>query len=224
MTPHPSVSIIVPVWNEAAHLPICLSSIGAYGPQVQVIVVDAESNDGSPMIAQAAGAMVLSSPVRQRAAQVNTGAGRADGDVLLFLHADTQLPTDWLPALRNTLASRTDVLGGAYRRRFDRDSIVLRITCQLADWRGRLCGIFLGDQAMFVRRDAFIALGGFKPFSPCEDLDFSIRLSRLGRCCLLPATVHTSARRFEARGPVRQTIRDFITASRFILSGFRTRR
>jgi len=224
MTLKPSISIIVPVWNEAANLLSCLSSIGEHDPQVQVIVVDAESTDGSSMIAQAAGATVLSSPVRQRAAQLNAGAARAAGEVLLFLHADTQLPKDWLSTLRNTLASRTDILGGGYRRRFCADSIVLRITCRLADWRGRLFGVFLGDQAMFVRRDPFVALGGFKPFSRCEDLDFSIRLSRLGRCCLLAATVHTSARRFESRGPVRQTIRDFITASRFLVRDFGMRR
>src|SRR6187401_2244108 len=99
MTTNPSISIIVPVWNEAANLPNCLSSIGEHGPKVQVIVVDAESTDGSPTIAQAAGATVLSSPVRQRAAQLNAGAARAVGDVLLFLHADTELPKDWFLTL-----------------------------------------------------------------------------------------------------------------------------
>ena len=218
MTAVPSITVIVPVWNEADNLPACLASIGTLGVEVEVIVVDAGSSDGSAAIARAAGATVLNSGVRQRAAQLNAGATHAKGAVLLFLHADTCLPSEWRPALRNALEGNTDILGGGFRRRFEGGSSVLRITCELAAWRGKLCGWFLGDQAMFVRREAFDALGGFKPFQRCEDLDFSIRLSRRGRTCVLSATVQTSSRRFQAYGPVRQTIRDFLTATRFIFA------
>lgn len=221
MTAVPSISVIVPVWNEADNLPACLATIGPPGPEVEVIVVDAGSRDGSAAIAHAAGATVLNSGFRQRAAQMNAGAAHATGEFLLFLHADTCLPPEWRATLRRALEGNADVLGGGFRRRFEGGSFVLRITCRLAAWRGTLCGWFLGDQAMFVRREAFDALGGFKPFQRCEDLDFSIRLSRRGRTCVLPATVQTSSRRFQAYGPVRQTIRDLITATRFIWAEWR---
>src|SRR6187401_1361958 len=111
MTAAPLISVILPVWNEADNLPACLASIGTPGLDVQVIVVDARSSDGSATIAHAAGATVLNSGVRQRAAQMNAGAAQATGELLLFLHADTRLPPEWRPTLRNALERNTDVLG-----------------------------------------------------------------------------------------------------------------
>jgi len=212
-----SISIIVPVWNEAAQLPASLGSVGALDESVQLIVVDGGSTDDSLAVARHRGAETLVSPVRQRAAQMNLGAGSANGDVLLFLHADTRLPANWRNVLASEIQRDAACVGGAFRRRFDSASLVLRITCRLAAWRGSLFGWFLGDQAMFVRRDIFRALGGFAPLQKCEDLDFSIRLKRAGPCRLLPATVISSGRRFEERGPLRQTLRDFVVASRFVV-------
>ena len=206
----------MPVLNEAPHLAASIASIGSLEDHLQLIVVDGGSTDASPEIARRAGAVVILSPVQQRAAQMNLGAAHAKADVLLFLHADTRLPRGWRETLRNELTHHDRPVGGAFRRRFDCPSLVLRFTCTLADWRGVWFSIFLGDQAMFVRRDVFQRLGGFGPLPRCEDLDLSLRLARKGRCRLLPATVITSARRFQPRGAIRQTLRDFITASRFI--------
>jgi rSAM/selenodomain-associated transferase 2 len=208
-----SISIIVPVLNEAEHLAATLASIGS---PVQLIVVDGGSSDDSAGIARCAGAEVIASTVQQRAAQLNFGAERATGDVLLFLHADTRLPQDWSVFLRNALARDPHCVGGAFRRRFDFGSRFLAVTCALADWRGAIFNVFLGDQAMFVRREVFRTLGGFAPLQRCEDLDLSMRLARTGRCRLLPATVITSGRRFQLRGVVRQTLHDFVVAGRFV--------
>lgn len=213
MSGEASISIIMPVLNEAEHLPAAFASIGS---PVQLIVVDGGSGDDSPAIARRTGAEVIASPVQQRAAQMNLGAERATGDVLLFLHADTRLPQDWSAVLRNALARDPRYVGGAFRRRSDCGSRVLAVTCALADWRGAMFNLFLGDQAMFARREVFRALGGFAPLQRCEDLDLSMRLARTGRCRLLPATVITSGRRFQRRGAVRQTLHDFVVASRFV--------
>jgi GT2 family glycosyltransferase len=168
-------------------------------------------------VARRCGAETLVSPIRQRAAQMNLGAGTARGDVLLFLHADTRLPENWRTVLASGMQRDALCVGGAFRRRFDSPSLFLRATSRLADWRSSQFGWFLGDQAMFVRRDIFRTLDGFAPLQKCEDLDFSIRLKRAGRCRLLPATVISSSRRFEQHGPFRQTLRDFATAIRFVM-------
>jgi rSAM/selenodomain-associated transferase 2 len=212
-----SISVIVPVLNEAAQLPASLASVGSLAGSLQLIVVDGGSTDDSLAVARRCGAETLISPIRQRAAQMNLGAYSAKGDLLLFLHADTRLPENWRNVLVAEMQRNVPCVGGAFRRRFDSPSFFLRATCRLSDWRGSLLNWFLGDQAIFVRRDVFRTLGGFARLEKCEDLDFSIRLARVGKSRLLPTTVLSSARRFEKRGPVRQTLRDFATAITFLI-------
>ncbi len=209
-------SVVIPVVDEAALLARTLASIGADTKDVDVIVVDGGSEDESRAVASRYGAFVLPSPVRQRAAQMNLGAQHAQGSVLVFLHADTILPPSWLETVRRTLAARPACVGGAFRRRFDLPSAVLRATCRLADWRGRRFGLFLGDQAMFVRREVFVELGGFRLLRQFEDLEFSRRLMQRGATVLLEPVVLSSGRRFVRRGPVRQTLADLVLTWHFL--------
>lgn len=210
------VTVIVPAWNEEDRLPACLHSIGAQRPGVEIILVDGGSTDRTVEIAREFGARIVLSPVRQRATQLNLAAQQAGGEVMLFLHADTLLPDGWLEHVRATLDTNSEIQGGAFRRRFDHPSRWLAWTSALADWRGRIWGCFLGDQAMFIRSAAFWSLGGFRPMERCEDLDLSLRLARAGRTRLIRRQVLSSGRRFLARGPFRQTWADFATAWRFI--------
>lgn len=206
----------MPVINEATNLPSCLAPVLTSSREIEVIVVDGGSQDGSADIARALGATVLISPVSQRAAQMNLGARCATGDVLVFLHADTILPPDWLASLRGELRSHPEALGGVFRRRFVRRSMFLRFTCWLADWRARWFGWFLGDQTIFVRRGAFDAAGGYRAMRAFEDLDFSLRLKKLGPGLVLPITAFSSGRRFAAKGPFSQTLADFLQTLRFL--------
>lgn len=210
------VSVIVPAWNEETGLAACLRSIGTDQRGIEVIVSDGGSTDQTREIAAKHGARVIVSPIRQRAAQLDLAVQEARGDVLLFLHADTRLPDGWLAELRAVLDTDPGVVGGAFCRRFDHPSLWLRWTCALADWRGRIWGCFLGDQAMFIRSSAFWSLGGFRPLDRCEDLDLSLRMSRIGHTCMIGRPVLSSGRRFLPRGPFRQTWADFATAWRFI--------
>ena len=138
------VSVIVPAWNEEAHLPACLRSVGVQRPGVDLMLADGGSTDRTVEIARDFGAGVVVSPVRQRAAQLNLAVQQARGEALLFLHADTTLPAGWWKNLKTALDADPMIAGGAFRRRFNHPSPWLRITCALADWRGRGGGIFLG--------------------------------------------------------------------------------
>lgn len=211
-----TVSIVVPILNDGAHLPSCLGPVFAADRNIEVIVIDGGSRDGSVDIARALGVTVLVSPVAQRAVQMNLGAQAADGDVLVFLHSDTVLPADWLATLREKLQDRPAIVGGVFRRRFRGDSSFLRLTCWLADWRARLFGWFLGDQTIFVRQAAFTAAGGYRSMNAFEDLEFSMRLKRMGRTIVLPGIAFSSGRRFAARGPARQTMADLRLTWRFL--------
>ena len=171
------ISVVIPTLNEAAFLPATLQALQANAAPHEVVVVDAGSADATREIATLAGVSVLVSTHGQRASQMNLGARHSRGEVLLFLHADTRLRPDSLVAVERAL-TRSGVVGGAFARRFDLPSRMVRWSCALADWRGRLTGWFFGDQAIFVRREAFAALSGFREWDVFEDVDFARRLRR----------------------------------------------
>ena len=200
-------SIIIPACNEAAHLPATLASVRTQTEPCEVIVIDAQSTDETRAIAEHAGARVIASARRQRAAQMNAGARATRGAFLLFLHADTQLAPGALTKMVRAFRDPA-TLGGGFARRYDAPSAVLRLTCALAEVRTRCCGWFLGDQAMFARRSAFEELGGFRAWDIFEDLDFSRRLARAGRVVTLRPPVISAGRRFAKRGAVRTTWND----------------
>ncbi len=209
----PEISIIIPAANEAAALPLCFSWIG--GVPNEIIVVDAESEDATARVAQRFGCELLTFPQRHRARQMNLGAAQARGRILLFLHADTLLPPGALAKIIDAI-DRRGAAGGAFTRRYRSRSLLLALTCRLADWRNRLFGWHLGDQAIFVRRDIFREMGGFRDIPIFEDLDFSRRLRAHGKTISLTPPVLSSARRFAAKGPLRTTLDDLALTGRYL--------
>ena len=212
------ISIVIPAFNEAGQLPATFASLRAQAEPHEVIVSDAQSTDGTGEVARECGARVIVSPRRQRAAQMNAGARAARGACLLFLHADTRLPPAALAKIAGALRDSA-TLGGGFARRYDVPSRLLRLTCALAEVRTRCLGWFLGDQAMFVRRAAFEALGGFRECDIFEDLDFSRRLARAGRVVTLRPPVISAGRRFNTRGALRTTWSDLCLTARHVTDG-----
>ncbi len=210
------ISVIIPTLDEERELPATFAALRGQAAH-EVIVADANSSDATARLALEAGAKVLASPRRQRAAQMNLGAAAARGDTLLFLHADTRLAPGALRAVELALRASA-VVGGGFARRYASPSLFLRATCALAEARTRLCGWFLGDQAIFVRRGVFTALGGFAEWDIFEDLDFSRRLARSGRVVTLRPPVVSAARRFTA-GAARTTWRDLALTARYLAAG-----
>jgi rSAM/selenodomain-associated transferase 2 len=198
-----SVSIVIPTLNEEALVQGQVRRCLLLNPRPEVIVADGESSDGTLSIAREAGAYALACARRGRALQMNAGAAAASGDTLLFLHADLLLPQTAYSAMLEALRDPR-VTGGAFRRRFDSPSLLLRLGCRLADLRGTALGIFLGDQAQFVRKEVFQRLGGFPAILLFEDLAFSSILSRHGGTCLVREKVIASSRRFHREGNLRR--------------------
>lgn len=136
---------------------------------------------------------------------MNAGATVATGEVLLFLHADVRLPPRGLQAVRSAMARR-DRVGGSFRIRFDSPRPLLGAVAFASNLRSELTRVPAGDRAIFVRADAFRALGGYRPWALMEDLDLSRRLLGVGPTVRLRARVTASARRFERRGPLRTVL------------------
>ena len=167
----------------------------------EVVVTDGGSRDATREVAAGLGATVVSGPPG-RGPQLNRGAAAATGAaVLLFLHADTELPPEAPAAVRAAVAAGYD--GGAFLVRFTADSPIYRLGSAVVNARTRLLRAALGDQALFATSAAFARLGGYRDWPILEDLDFARRLNRDGRMAVLPHHVTTSARRFERRGPLR---------------------
>jgi rSAM/selenodomain-associated transferase 2 len=192
-------SIIVPMLNEAPGLPGLLVRLAELERQgCDVLIVDGDSDDGSVEQAERAGFRVLASP-RGRARQMNLGAAQATGDVLLFLHADTLLPEGAITTLRQTM-QKTAAVWGRFDVLIDGAHPMLRVIATLMNLRSRWTGIATGDQAIFVIRKAFDAVGGYPDQPLMEDIELSRSLRALARPACISTPVLTSGRRWESRG------------------------
>ena len=195
------LSIIMPVLNEAAEIEAALQALAPYRARgVEIIVADGGSSDGTAALARPLADRVIAAP-RGRSLQMNAGAAIAQGDVLLFLHADSRLPEDADRLVLDGLA-RSGRSWGRFDVRFD-DGGLLRIVSAMMNLRSRLTGIATGDQAMFMTGAAFERAGGFPPIALMEDVALSARLKRASKPLALHVRVTTSARRWQVQGTLR---------------------
>ncbi|HSW53415.1 MAG TPA: TIGR04283 family arsenosugar biosynthesis glycosyltransferase [Sulfuricaulis sp.] len=208
-----TVAVILPVLNEAQQLEPALSDLTVNRQFDEIIVVDGGSTDAGVEIVckyMTGGAPdrhttpVLIQSARGRALQMHAGAQAAEADVLLFLHADCELPPGAADDVRDAIEAGR--LWGRFDARLSGGHFLLRVIERLMNWRSRLTGIATGDQAMFVRRDVYRLLGGFAPLPLMEDVEFSARLKGLGRPACLPGPVVASSRRWEKHGIVRTVL------------------
>jgi len=194
------ISIVIPVLDEAAGIGATLATLQAYrAGGAEVIVVDGGSRDATRALAAPLADRVVDAP-RGRASQMNAGAAASRGDVLVFLHADTVLPPDALAMVERALDEhhawgRFDVTipGGA----------LLAIVAATMNARSRFTGVATGDQAIFVRRQAFERAGRFPPIPLMEDVALSKALRTISRPACLHECVVTSGRRWQEHGTLR---------------------
>src|SRR5215468_6895485 len=196
----------MPVLDEARRIRERLTELRALPGVDEIVVVDGASSDGTADAARSVAGVRVLEAQRGRGSQMNAGARAAGGDVLLFLHADASLPRDAAAWVERTLAE-PGVVAGAFRvrTRADGGHNWLGPLLRLADLRSRTTRLPYGDQAVFVRREAFHRVGGFPVQPLMEDVELARRLRCLGRIRIVPAEVQVSGRRFLAQ-PVRAVL------------------
>ena len=197
------ISVIIPALNEALHIKRTLEAAQRGKPH-EMIVVDAGSVDGTREIAKDGGAIVLQSSAG-RSRQMNEGAARASGATLLFLHADTVLPDDYVDVAANALAV-PGVNAGAFQFRVDGNLRGKSLVEWGANLRSRWLQMPYGDQGLFLRRSLFEQLGGFADLPVMEDYEFVRRLRRGGRVLTVSLAAVTSGRRWLRFGILRTTL------------------
>ena len=199
------ISVVIPTLNEAATLADAIRSAIAAGAG-EVIVVDGGSEDETTRIAMECRATKIVRSIPGRGIQLNAGALMAEGQMLLFLHADNRLDEE---ALRQ-ICSLEEPVWGAFRQRIDSDRTIFRIIEWGNAMRVKWWRTPFGDQAIFVRRDVFTDQGAFAEIVLMEDVEFSKRMRKIARPLLLDGPVTVSARRWETYGPIRQTLRNWL--------------
>jgi rSAM/selenodomain-associated transferase 2 len=200
-----TLSVIIPTLDEEQVLGQTLANLPS-SLLLEIVLVDGGSTDRTLAVANAFCTKVPNAHIVRastgRARQMNEGAKASRGEILFFLHADTQVPND-TPRIIESALTDPAVVGGRFDVRFDTASGWGRIISAFMNWRSRTSGIATGDQAIFVRRHIFEQLGGFTDIPLMEDIDFSRRLKRAGSTVALRQTVTTSFRRWEQQGPLR---------------------
>ena len=205
--PRAEISVIIPTRNEEQALPGTFHNLLGQEGNFEVILVDGGSSDGTYEIAErwrevfrgSGRRLVVRVSEPGRAVQMNLGAEEAEGDVFLFLHADTQLPSSAQKNIRSALEEPRCV-GGRFDISLDGEEWIYRLIGKLISLRSRMTRVATGDQAIFVRRKIFEDIGGFPDIPLMEDIAFSRVLKSKGSVACLKNKVVTSARRWKNEG------------------------
>lgn len=213
LNPQPQkISIIIPVLNEATRIASVINQIEKT-EEIEIIVVDGLSVDNTVEVASSLGVNVISTP-RGRALQMNTGAKIASGEILLFLHADTELPKGFAGLVRDAL-NQPQVIAGAFELKIEGQQWGLRLIEKIVSLRSHFLQLPYGDQALFIKAETFRQLGGFSELPIMEDFELINRLKRYGKIKILPISVITSGRRWQQLGIWKTTL-----INQFIILGY----
>ena len=194
------ISIIVPILNEASNIKTCIEKINKLKGEKEIIFVDGGSKDNPKKIIGNHAKYI--SEKSGRAKQMNTGAFFSKGEILLFLHCDTTLPSNSLENIKDVL-KENQIIGGGFLHSFDTKNYFCKMISLSANIRTFTSHIFFGDQGIFVRKSVFCSMNGYKDLPLFEDWDFSSRMKKYGKTKIVKKKISTSPRRIEHWGKIK---------------------
>lgn len=209
-----SISAIIPTLNEQGNIKSLLDYLRQLDPRVELIIADGGSSDETVSLAEGLSRVVHAD--RGRGAQMNAGANNATGEALWFLHADCRPHPDSIQAIQLALADEA-VVGGGFEYALEHPAFRFRVVEFLSNRKNHLLQWLFGDMGIFVRREIFERMGGYKEIPLMEDMDFSKRLKQYGKMVILPQRMKTSARRWIKEGYVLNSLRTWLFQSAWAL-------
>jgi rSAM/selenodomain-associated transferase 2 len=199
------VSVVIPILADRNTARQLIARIPA-DVRAEIIIAEAGSEPGLEMLSHGRPDVTVLHTQQGRGRQMNAGAGLARGEWLLFLHADSQLPSDWLDLFQSHYVR--DAVGGWFQFALDDPAWQARTLERAVAWRVRFLRLPYGDQGLFVRRSTFAALGGYRDIELMEDVDFVRRLVAAGQVVEMPSAIVTSSRRWRRDGWFRRSARN----------------
>ncbi len=209
-----AISVIIPTLNEEENIQSLLKYLKQLDNRLQLIVVDANSEDNTVAATQKLSQVVRSS--RGRGVQMNKGANIAKGDILWFLHADCRPHPDSIQAMKRAFADE-NIVGGGFEYNLNHPGFRFRLVEFLSNRKNRMLQWLFGDMGIFIRREIFEQMGGYQEIPLMEDMDFSKRLKKHGKIAILPQRMNTSARRWIEEGYIFNSIRSWALQSAWTL-------
>ena len=205
------ISVIIPVYNEEKRINQVIENLcsGDFNEKIEIIVTDGNPK-GNTIKAIQNNRIIKKICPKGRGTQMNRGAQIAKGQVLLFLHADTSLPSGGLEMVWKS-CKKKEIVGGAFDLTIDSPEKIFRIIEKISSMRSRITKIPYGDQAIFIKRESYLRIGGFKDIPIMEDVDLMMRIKNKGmKIIFIPSPVLTSPRRWEKEGVIHATLRNWI--------------
>ncbi len=190
-------TVIIPTLNEEKNIVSCLLPLQDLRKNCQIIVVDGDSTDNTEILANPLCDQMLTAS-KGRATQMNFGAAQAEGEVLVFLHADTLLPLTALDHIEQSVNARRQ--WGRFDIELSGSHAMLKVIAFFMNWRSRLTGIATGDQVLFVTKQYFDKVGGYPDIPLMEDIALCKKLKPFSPPICLKAKVISSGRRWEQFG------------------------
>jgi rSAM/selenodomain-associated transferase 2 len=211
-----NLSIIIPTYNEAENIGKVVTDLLKYsaGKNIEILVIDANSSDGTAQKAQQAGATVLNAPKTGRATQMNFGATKATGDVYYFVHADVGIHPDYVADIQQAL--HNGYQAGCYRFKFNSSHLLLQVNSYCTRFKGLMSRG--GDQTLFITQKLFTQLKGFdEHYVIMEDFDIIIRIRKITNFYIVPKDVMVSARKYQTNTWLRVQVANLTAFSMFFL-------
>ena len=211
----PKLSIIIPTYNEAKHLPLLLSDLSIFNEGIEIIIVDCNSNDKTRDIAKIYRTRLYKSSKKNRGLQLNIGARKAKGDWFIFVHADSRLSQDWLKKVKSEIREQKNFIY-FFKFKINNEKIIYRFLELLVNLRSLIFKNPYGDQGLIIHRRKYFKNKGYKKIPLMEDLDFTKRLRNNEKLKMLTIPIYTSSRKWEKTNFIFQAFKNWNLRKRWL--------
>ena len=211
----PKISIIIPTYNESQHLPLLLSDLSILKEEIEIIIIDCNSDDKTRDIAKIYRTNIHKSKKKNRGLQLNVGAKKAKGEWFFFIHADSRLSQNWLKGVKSVISEEKNLIY-FFKFKINNEKIIYRFLELVVNLRSFIFNNPYGDQGLIIHRKTYFKNKGYRKIPLMEDLDFTKRLKKNAQLKMLTIPIYTSSRKWEKTNIIFQTFKNWNFRKRWL--------